>query len=748
MKRYLKYIEVLTVALFIGLLAGCSEKNLDSPDEPEIDASVLLNTGEMPFRLGFNLVGEHPSPKSKASIVGGDEDTQDYVKTITMLCFTKEGIYLGYRRGELKDREGDFEHTVSGQVIKCRGRELFTGSVPANTTRIHFLANAEGHIPGFDKTGTLENVLMRNVLVTSGLDDRRVIYWGFHKEETTAAMKNWLSMMVVDPNTHDTTYVKREGSLVHLIRDRARIEFGTMTDDPQDPDNPSGNDYRILQIDWLLSNGLNRGFIAPYKASAADHYAGYINDATLEIDENRQSPYNLSDAARYTADDENQMVTVCKWENGHHTFYHDDITRMLFLFEDQNNANNPPKLILRVKYQKHYNRTDEADQVTKYHTLMLLDKDNQPLKVLRNHSFVVNIHSMPWKGIGHMTFLEAINTTEYENNRTVTIDDNVDDITDGKYELSIKGGTSKIYRTGTGTVKTIEFEYKPTAEAIAAEVAKGKTQAEAWNILMGAVIKDNFRVEWEEIPDASFAANDVKVDQWNNSTGQGTITFTLGTTINAALQQGVIDIQNIETNLTRRIHIYTISQFNFFPLVPNTDPQQYSPISLVATGGSRTVSGTSCPTYKLTLRIPGNYPAGLYPIRVRMASTTLNPFKYEVDGVEDDNIYVETAGTENGNTVDDEVLAGMTYVTTANKWNTRATGSPWNYWYFFDLLSKPTTTDSGGQTVEDMSDKLYTVYFDDTRPLRAAANQADGVGLFLKIKYFGDAQSAYVIAAP
>lgn len=733
MKRCRIYLEIFTVALYLGLLAGCSEKNLDSPAEPVADPSVLLNAGEMPFRLGFNLVGEKASPKSKASIVGGDEDTGDFVKTITMLCFTKEGIYLGYRRGDLVGTEHQF---TSGHT-NCYGRDLFTGSIPANTTRIHFLANAEGHIPGFDKTGTLENVLMRNVLVTSGLDDRRVIYWGFHKEETTAAMKDWLSKMVVteDPITgkKDTTYVKRDGSLVHLIRDRARIKLGTMTDDPEDPDNPSGNDYRILQIDWLLSNGLNRGFIAPYKASAADHYAGYIDDTTLEIDENRHSPYNLSDAARYTADDENQMVTVCKWENGHHTFYHDDITRMLFLFEDQNNANNPPKLILRVKYQKHYDRTDEADQVTKYHTLMLLDKDNQPLKVLRNHSFVVNIHSMPWKGIGHLTFAEAVNTTEYENNRTVTIDDNVDDITDGKYELSIKDGTSRIYRTGTGTVQTINFEFKPT------DAAQGSTE---WHSLMDTVTKKGFKVNWEEIPDASFAANDVKVATWNNASGQGTITFTLGTTINAALQSGVIDIQNIQTGLTRRIHIYTITNFSFLP-------EGSTSITLERDGSNyRTISGKTCNTYKLTLRIPGNYPAGLYPIRVRMASSTLNPFKYEVNGVEDDNIYVETSGTENGDIVDGESLAGMTYVTTANKWNTRATGSPWNYWYFFDIISKPTTTDSGGQTVEDMSDKLYTVYFDDTRPLRAAANQADGVGLFLKIKYFGDAQSAYVIAAP
>jgi hypothetical protein len=727
MKRYLKYIEVFALALMVGLLSGCSEKNLDAPVDPEVDPSVLQTGGEIPMRLGFNLIGEKPDAKTKASIVGGDEDPTDFVKSIYMLCFTKEGIYLGYRKGELVGNEHRF--TTAGHT-DCYGRDLFTGSIPAHTTRIHFLANAEGHIPGFDKTGTLESVLMKSVQVTAGLDDRRVIYWGFHKEESTAAMKEWLSEMVVNPVTGDTTYQKREGSLVHLIRDRARVVFGTMTDDPENPGSPSGNDYRILQIDWLITNGLSKGFIAPFNSSAADHYAGYINDATLVIDENRQSPYNLSDATRYTAADESEMVTVYKWENGGPVFYPDDMTRMLYLFEDQNNASNPPKVILRVKYQKDYTRTDEANQVTKYHTLMLLDKDNQPLKVLRNHSFVFNIFSMPWKGIGHLTFEEAVNTTEYENNRTVTIDDNVDNITDGKYELSIIGGTSKIYRTGTGTVQTIAFEYKPT------DAAPGSTD---WHNLMDTVTAKGFKINWEENPDASFAANDVKIATWDNTTGKGTITFTLGTTINAALQQGIIDFQNMQTNLTRKLHIYTISQFDFYPR-DYTDPVNpvIQAITLVPTGESRTVSGVNCPTYKLTMRIPGDYPSGLYPVRIRMATTTLNPYKYEVNGNVIETVGVETAGTENGNILDDETLGGMSYVTTANKWNTRATGSPWNYWYFIDLLAKPLVDGVNGP-VEDMSDKLYTIYFDDVRGLRAAGNRADQVGLFLKIKYFGDA---------
>ena len=54
------------------------------------------------------------------------------------------------------------------------------------------------------------------------------------------------------------------------------------------------------------------------------------------------------------------------------------------------------------------------------------------------------------------------------------------------------------------------------------------------------------------------------------------------------------------------------------------------------------------------------------------------------------------------------------------------------------IISKP-TMDDGGETVEDTRDKVYTFYFDDIRGLRAAANRPVNVGLFFKIKYFGDA---------
>ena len=160
------------------------------------------------------------------------------------------------------------------------------------------------------------------------------------------------------------------------------------------------------------------------------------------------------------------------------------------------------------------------------------------------------------------------------------------------------------------------------------------------------------------------------------------------------------------------------------------------------------VNGVSCPTYKMDVKIPGDYPLGLYPIKMRIASITLNPFRVErrssgSSTLEEtvDNVAVAMGGTENGSKLDGETLAGMSFTTDAAdrlQWNYHADGEPWNFWFVDTIISKP-TTDEGGETVEDTRDKVYTFYFDDIRGLRAAANRPVNVGLFFKIKYFGDA---------
>lgn len=754
MKR-LSYI--LAIILAYGLW-GCSQREIEyypgyEGVSPELVHELGLDEPEMPVRIGFVLPGEDPSdPSTKASVVGGNEDTTDYIKTLHLVCFTREGIYLGWRIASLIGAEQAFVH----DGLHCQGRELFEGTVPSRTARIHFVGNvgigvasgyAPSNIPGNDQIGGNENTLIKSSKMTVGVDDRTICYWGFHGEQSSEDMKAWLALATIDPDTGVVTYSKQPGHNVHMVRDRARVDFGFMFDSPrtaqdvedgktvvingtsytisggkitieghQYPIDKNPTDYTIQSISWILSNGLSKGYLAPYHdENADDHFAGYYDpSATPALTEDRLTQYDKSDATRYTAT-ESQMMTI--YESGH------SVDNPLFLFEDENNVNNPPKIILKVVYQI----DGQSGTKTKYHTLMMLNESQEPCTIFRNHNYVLDIFGIPWEGLGYASFEDAVNSVNYANNQTVTISESVPAVNDGRFQLSIEGDTYLIYQDPAlqNTSQTVYFTY---SSMVSSENTSAVTAAD-------------FKAAWTEDVRSSFASQTVSVSEVSNNgtVFRGAITFTLGTSINSALQGGQIELRDKLTGMTRFVNVYTIDQFNYLPTGS-------SALTLVNTGQSRTINGVSCPTYKMDFRIPGDYPLGLYSIAVRMASITLNPFKVErrsagSSTLEEtvETIAVAMEGTENGSVLDGETLAGMNFVTTpATAWNYRATGDPWNFWFIYNIINKP-TTEEGGVTVEDTRDKVYTMYFDDIRQLRAAGNQASNVGLFFKIKYFGPA---------
>ena len=745
--------------MLAGLLS-CTPGEFERPGlegvSPELVRDLGLDEPEMPVRLGFDLPGESAeAPHTKESIVGGIEDVSDYIKTLHLVCFTKEGIYLGWRQATLIGTEGPASH----DGLNCRGRELFEGTVPSRTARIHFVGNvgiglADGYapvcIPGNDQIGGNENTLIKSAKMTVNANDNRTIcYWGFHGEQSSEEMKSWLALSTIEEDG-TVVYSKKDGHNVHMIRDRARVDFGYMFDfhrTAQDVENgksvtvngtsytisdgkitiggiqypmeKNATDYTIESIDWILSNGLEKGYLAPYwDENPTDHFDNYFDPSSSPaLKEDRLTPYDKSDASRYTAT-EADMVRIYDGTNS--------INAPLFLFEDENNERNPPKLILKVVY-----RVDgQSGTKTKYHALMMLNESQEPCKIYRNHNYVLDIFGLPWEGLGYATFEDAVNSATYSNNQTITISESVPTVNDGRFQLSIEGDTYLIYQEPTDVLsgKTVYFTYKSLA-------GDGTSSVSA----------DDFKAAWSDDVRSSFASETVTVTEVSNdgTTFRGAVNFTLGTTINAELQGGQIELRDKLTGMTRFLNIYTIDQFDFLP--PGS-----SALTLVKTGGTRTVNGATCDTYKMDIKIPGNYPLGLYPIKIRMASLTLNPYQAERKSsgnttieVTDEDIAVALGGTENGTVLDGEVLSGMDFTTDDGDrllWNYHKDGEPWNFWYIYTLLNKP-STEIGGVTTEDTSDKVYTIYFDDIRPLRAAANRANNVGLFVKINHFGPAVS-------
>jgi len=748
-----RFSYILALLAVFALFASSCMREVDTVDP--IVKELGLDEPEMQVRIGFDLPGEKMTFSTKASVVGGDEDPSDYIKTLYLICFTREGIYLGWRKATLIGSEVPFTH----DGLSCRGRDLFEGTVPSRTARIHFVGNvgigladgyAPSNIPGNDQIGGNENTLIKSAKMTvSATEDRTICYWGFHGEQSSEDMKAWLALAVTDPVTGTVTYSKQAGHNIHLVRDRARVDFGYMLDfkrsatDVEDGKTVTVNgtsytisggkitiggrqynidknqtDYTIQSISWILSNGLNKGYLAPYHdENQDDHFDGYFDaSSSPALKEDRLTQYDKADASRYTAV-EGDMMQIYDGTNS--------IDAPLFLFEDENLESNPPKIILKVVYQI----DGQATPKTKYHTLMMLNESQDPCKIYRNHNYILDIFGIPWEGLGYATFEDAVNSVTYANNQTVTISEEVPAVNDGRFQLSVEGETSIIFQDPalSGTTQTVYFTY--TA------LASGENT--------DAVEATDFKAAWTEDVRPSFADQTVTVSEVSNNgtVFKGAITFTLGTSINSALQGGQIELKDKLTGMTRFINVYTIDKFNFLP-------SGASQLELVPTGGSRTVNGMSCPTYKMDVRIPGDYPLGLYPINIRMASITLNPFMVErrssgVSTVEEtvQNVAVAMGGTENGSTLDGETLAGMSFTTAAGdrlEWNYHADGDPWNFWFVTTLISKPTMED-GGETVEDTRDKVYTFYFDDIRQLRAAANRPTDLGLFLKIKYFGDA---------
>ena len=217
----------------------------------------------------------------------------------------------------------------------------------------------------------------------------------------------------------------------------------------------------------------------------------------------------------------------------------------LYLFEDNNSVQDPPKVILRVKY----NDSVRGEKV-KYHTLMLLKGNNEECKIYRNHQYMLNIYALPWEGLGYTNFADAVASVEYTNNRTVTIDDRVNDVSDGRFELAIIGETYHIFQDPSlvNTTQTVQFRY---------------TSADDTSHGVAGMTAADFTANWTNVPFASFARPEVTVSSYDASTGIGTITFTLGTTINSALGAGTIRLQDMNSGLIRYINVYSIDKFNF-----------------------------------------------------------------------------------------------------------------------------------------------------------------------------------------
>lgn len=562
------------------------------------------------------------------------------------------------------------EATIEGDVLK--------GTVPEGTAQVHFVANANLPMPLSLFAGASSRVVMHSSELTVGKDSP-ITYWGFHKESTAEAMYNWLNP------TSDPNYV-------YLIRDRARVQLVFKGDAKTQVDGG-------LQVYWMIHNGRSAGYIAPMGEDTESGEDIWNNETYLEYNSTTSS-YIASQKLPLTEYSEAERYSLypdyaATWEttDGSQKDF-DDRTKAQYLFEDSNNKvgneDNRLKVILKVPV------TSSTTYPNGFKFLVaLVKKDELQLQVHRNFTYIIEVSNLEVDGYANL--YDAINATTFANS-TVEIDPVVPDIND-------KDGTMSITYKENGSVSTTAVVKNPNQTV---DITFFYEPSE------GTVSNTDFDIYWEN----------ERYTTWSigNCSGSGnnfTVPVTIGSipTSNNSIMEDYLVIQHKSSGLMRFMHIVAMKQFAL------------SGVSFIKDDGQLSENDGTYDVYRLTFTIPKEYPVDLYPIDIKFASNSLEPFS-DVSSSERKGVY--------GVSVEDttELPAG-----TAGTWNYG--GNTWGYWYLYSIATP--SYDGSGQ----LTDKTVTIYFKDIRGAKANGNRPSNVGLYMKVSRqnvsdFGDITSYYL----
>lgn len=621
----------------------------------------------VPVRFRVRTSDDIPLTKSDAGLISG---TDAAVTALYMYCFDVNGRYLG--------RFNATDLTSTYDTNEPNDEGTFLGQVPPATARIHFVANA--NIPvGNDKIGMTEEQIFHGQDaatwgITACLRDQ-IAYWGYHKEATAKAMADLL-----DPNNTTTT-------TIYLLRDRARIEAGTFSSSL----NPN---YDPASVQWTIYNCLSTGYVAPYDANNHTFEGYYTTTGGLK---STAAITPQANPARDVTDD----ADLRPFTTGSY----------MYSFEDRNLINgNDVSRAIRIIVKVNVKNSSEV----LYFPVRLTDKEgNDQLHITRGHRYQLNLGYLP-VGLGYGTFAEAAAATSFANGQLVSIPMVVPEVSDGRFQLRVdyklgedeKTSTSVLYEEwpDDNPVVGIPFEFIRTDG--------------------GAVTASDFDFEAEwvgEDEDAQTVADDdygivVNTDAITSG-GFGYVQIKLNQIEAGNLKSGVIRLLDKKNKLERNIYVYSIKWF------------RYREHTL-----SRIENSTN--GYRLKLQLPSGemyseYPEGLYPIKIKIATKCLRPSGVYNGAIGYENMTAKDAvvfGVEVRSTGTD--VNGINSLGTSGNWDYQ--NPQWNFWYTY--------------TIDMKEGPCYYIDFTDIRSSYATANRPDNVGLYLRIEFFGDSEASQAIA--
>ena len=690
--KIIRYIPSITVLAIGFALTSCQER-MDLQEPLGFD----VPKGEMAFCIGTEALGE----SFTKGMVTGEDNTP--VSTLRLLCFDKSGYYLGIREAT--------------PVPASISQGTFSGYVPESTARIHFIANVIPDLSGFS-IGTAEKVMMSSEALSTRYDDitdpsaPQLCFWGYHKESTAADMKAWLQASTPNP--------------VSLLRDRARIQLTLSTDiyDGGWVSGGAGTGCTVTSIRWGIQNGRERGYLAPYfspyNTGATTPWEGYESAASLTMNE-------YQDCDRYDLPSDGSMLDL----------FYPTRDNFQYVYDDSNMKTSAEKGRIRIVLEVNY--TEGGTSKTKYLLALLREgsgsNQGEQVQIVRNKTYIVNVTDLSHDGYDSLD--DAIDKSADDFiNAPADVDIHVPYITDGKHVLNLvkvtKAGETEnliesrpvIVNRDVNQTYHVTFTYK-------VDTGDGEL----------APLASDFKILWEENINEGWTIGSLTMGAsaitGTTDTYQGEFDVTIGSIGTSYALLDYLIIRHKKSGLSRNIHFYSVEDF-IFQVRPVLEQVMIPPAS--TPGVDTPYMGPSGddvdrPVFKLSFTLSQSLQEDLFPLTVRMTSSTLEPYGDESSSHTTrlpGGFGLLNASTAKAVSDGTSLSSAIWYYTDprpdgsgVNHWNYQY--DQWGYWYEYTLPEYPKT---GG-----VRDGEVVVYLKDIRDAYAQASRQDA-GLYLDIENF------------
>ncbi len=454
------------------------------------------------------------------------------VRDMTLFCFDNFGLFLTTVPATVTTTADD-PANISGN---------FTAIVPEYTRRIHFVANQ--NMTDFRESMFFNKTEAETMALMEG-SAGQMIYWAR------------FACPVIDPSQDTVTetidkvlakHLETEGS-IKMLRNHAKITVG----------NPTNEFIEITGM--AVYNGYVFGTVAPYDP---------VNGYNFTLEDWRNGNY-----VTIPSRDAKQTDIPAVTSNTHQ-----------YIFEHDNRIDDPVSVILRG----HAPGQDASSDL--YYRVMIYDNSTgEFLPVRRNHDYILTIQGE--LSFGQSTFDEAL-TAPATNNVWISISDDVKEVEDNNYRLSVKETFIVKTSEDVATHKSMYVNYTLTA--------KGN------NTLTTA---DQPSVTWL---DNTLAAQEFRQNEFTvtGKEGVGNIAIALRDLGSSERLEGTLLVKY--KNLQRKVKLILIKQQTFIP----------SWISSGIYGGNDASELLSRAHVTLLFTIPETCPAELFPMNVYITADELD----------------------------------------------------------------------------------------------------------------------------